>query len=65
MLNMIEILPLVSPFSQQSSTAVPGQLPLAQAHEGDVVKDNIPGIKHFLGFCSQISVHLCTVHHCK
>lgn len=65
LLNMIEILPLFTPFSQQCSTAVPGQLPLAQAHEGHLVKDNTLGIKGFLGFYSQISMHLCTVCHGK
>jgi len=47
---MIEILPSVTPFSEQRSTTVPGQLPMAQTHERDSVKGSIPRIKGLLGF---------------
>lgn len=63
---MMEILPLVAPFTEQCSTTVPGQLPVAQAHERDLVKDSTPRIKGLLGFfLSQISMHLSTVHNHK
>lgn len=65
MLHMIEILPLVPPFSEQGSTTMPGQPPMAQVHERDLVKDSTPTINFLDFFLCQISVHLSTVHHHK
>lgn len=63
---MIEIVQSVTPFSEQCSTTVPGQLPMARAHERDPVKDSTAGIKGLLVvFLSRISMHLSTVQHRK
>lgn len=60
MLNMIEILQLVTPFSEQCSTTVPGQLPVARAHERDPVKDSTAGIKGLLAFFFFFKPNICT-----
>lgn len=62
MLNKVKILPLVTPLSEQYNTTVAEQLPMAQAHKKDLVKDGTPRIERLLVFLSQIYVHLSAVH---
>lgn len=48
------------------NTTVPGQLPMARAHERDLVKDSTPRMKGLLElFKSPIAMHLSTVYHHK